>query len=117
MTTRLTCPDCGGVLIEEDEQGIQRYRCSVGHAFSPHSLQVEHAHALERALWAAARIVDDRAALMRDMARRAERRGQDRSRRRYLERAAEMHEHAVVLRALVERASGDAEDAVEELAE
>jgi two-component system, chemotaxis family, protein-glutamate methylesterase/glutaminase len=117
VATRLTCPDCGGVLIEHEEQGIQRYRCSVGHAFSPESLQVEHAHMLERTVWAAARIVDDRAALMRDMARRAERRGQQGARRRYLERAAEMQEHASVLRALVERASGDADDAVEELAE
>jgi two-component system chemotaxis response regulator CheB len=41
--TRGTCPDCGGVLIEQEETGLTRARCSVGHVFSVESLAVERA--------------------------------------------------------------------------
>ena len=37
--TRFTCPDCGGVLFEEEQGALLRFRCSVGHAFSVESLE------------------------------------------------------------------------------
>jgi len=101
--TRFTCPDCGGVLHTHDEGGVGQYLCSVGHAYSPDSLDVEHARSLERTLWSAARIVDDRAALMRDMARRAEAHGHVRSRSRYLARAEELATDAAALREFASR--------------
>jgi uncharacterized protein HemY len=76
--------------------------------YSPESLDVEHARSLERSLWSAARVVDDRVALMRDMARRAEARGQHHSRERYLARAEELAADAAALRALAERSPAHA---------
>jgi two-component system chemotaxis response regulator CheB len=75
----LTCPDCGGVLLERDEGPIVRFACQVGHAYSPESLVEEQGQALESALWSAQRTLEERADLLRRMARRARRaRGFDR---------------------------------------
>src|SRR4051794_18798573 len=76
--TRFTCPDCGGVLFERHEGNLERFECSVGHVFSIESLSSAQAEALESALWAAVRSLEDRAALLKRLAARA--RGQDRKR-------------------------------------
>jgi two-component system chemotaxis response regulator CheB len=73
--TLLTCPDCGGVMLERDEDGLVRFACQVGHAYSPESLNEHQGEALEHALWNATRTLDERADLLRRMARRADRRG------------------------------------------
>jgi two-component system chemotaxis response regulator CheB len=75
----ITCPDCGGVLTEEDESGVAHFRCHVGHAYSPRSLLALHADNVERAMWTAARSLDDRAMLMRRIAERARRSGNTRT--------------------------------------
>jgi two-component system chemotaxis response regulator CheB len=69
--TRFTCPDCGGVLFSSEESGLLRFRCSVGHQYSPESLLDANIDSVESALWAAVRIVEDRVALLDRMARRA----------------------------------------------
>jgi two-component system, chemotaxis family, protein-glutamate methylesterase/glutaminase len=73
--TLLTCPDCGGVMLERDDGGLVRFACQVGHAYSPESLNEHQGEALESALWNATRTLDERADLLRRMARRAERTG------------------------------------------
>ena len=69
--TRFTCPDCGGVLFERRERALERFECSVGHVFSIESLSSAQAEALEGALWAAVRSLEDRAALLGRLADRA----------------------------------------------
>jgi two-component system, chemotaxis family, protein-glutamate methylesterase/glutaminase len=73
--TLLTCPDCGGVMLERDDGGLVRFACQVGHAYSPESLNEHQGEALESALWNATRTLDERADLLRRMARRADRHG------------------------------------------
>jgi two-component system chemotaxis response regulator CheB len=75
--TRLTCPDCGGVLFEEEGGGVTRFACSVGHVFAPESLDIEQARQLESALWAAVRSLEDRADLLERLARRATQRANE----------------------------------------
>lgn len=94
----LTCPDCGGVLLERDDDGVIRFACQVGHAYSPESLVEEQGSALESALWSAMRTLDERADLLRRMARRAERSGGETTRARLSKRADGVTEQADVLR-------------------
>ena len=64
----VVCPLCAGTLTESQFQGLSRYRCHVGHAFSDSALVREQAESLERALWAAARALEESARLARRMA-------------------------------------------------
>jgi two-component system chemotaxis response regulator CheB len=111
--TLLTCPDCGGVLLERDEGGgVVRFACQVGHAFSPESLVEHQGDALESALWSALRTLEERADLLRRMARRAERRGIGQTGTRLDRRADLTSSHADAIRSTILRLrDGDSEAA------
>ena len=59
------CPECHGVLWELKDGRLFRYRCRVGHAYSAHSLKSELGEGSERALWAAMRALEEKAAVGR----------------------------------------------------
>jgi two-component system chemotaxis response regulator CheB len=69
--SRLSCPQCGGVLNEVPDEGTIRFRCQTGHAFTSEGLMVAQTDELERALESAARTHRDRVTLCRRMAEHA----------------------------------------------
>jgi len=69
--TGFTCPECGGALWELQSNKLLRFRCHVGHGYSPEGLISEQARALEGALWAALRSLEENAGLRRRLSRRA----------------------------------------------
>jgi two-component system chemotaxis response regulator CheB len=63
-----SCPDCGGGLWEIKENGVRRYRCHVGHAFTEDGLLSSMENSTETALWTALRIIEERKNLLRRIA-------------------------------------------------
>jgi two-component system chemotaxis response regulator CheB len=102
--TRLTCPDCGGVLSEEATGAGRRYVCYLGHAYSPHTLDDAQAESVEDALWHAVRRLEEQAMLSRRLAA-VVRPAPMPDFARELERKAEWAERdAQVIRRMLERA-------------
>lgn len=97
-----TCPDCGGSLYERPGEEPVHFRCRTGHAYSPESLLATQSDAVESALWAALRSLEENAALARRMEKRARETGSARSGARHAQRAHAAERHAVVIRGILE---------------
>jgi two-component system chemotaxis response regulator CheB len=102
----LSCPSCDGVLFEVPGEPAPRFRCRIGHAWSPGSLTVEQKTGAEDALWVALRAVEEKTALLRRLAERAEERGQDRSAHYHRQRIAEAERSALRLSELIRIEAG-----------
>ncbi|MEZ0166115.1 chemotaxis protein CheB [Kineococcus sp. LSe6-4] len=96
-----SCPDCSGVLWRIEDHGLLRFRCRVGHAWSPQSLQDQQTAELDGALWMALRSLEERAALAREMADRARQAGHGLTAVRFSDRAEETGEAARTIRRLL----------------
>jgi two-component system, chemotaxis family, protein-glutamate methylesterase/glutaminase len=73
--SHMSCPDCGGVLNHIETQDETRFRCQVGHAFTPLGLAAAQGDELERALGVAVRTHRDRVRLFAQMQDSAKTRG------------------------------------------
>jgi two-component system chemotaxis response regulator CheB len=71
----MVCPECGGVLFEREQDDFLHFRCHVGHAFSEEALFDSQSRAVEGALWAAVRALEEKAELSRRLAEQAGHRG------------------------------------------
>lgn len=81
--SHLACPDCGGVLnaiVSDDEV---RFRCQIGHAYSPLGLEAAQSEELERALGIAVRTHRDRIRLYDQMTAGAETNGRKQASERW----------------------------------
>ncbi|PRY14538.1 chemotaxis protein CheB [Kineococcus rhizosphaerae] len=96
-----SCPDCSGVLWRIEDHGLLRFRCRVGHAWSPDSLQDKQTFELDGALWIALRSLEERAALAREMSERARANGHHLTATRFGDRAVETGEAARTIRRLL----------------
>ena len=97
-----TCPECHGTLWEVHDGDLLRFRCHVGHAFSADSLMAEQSEALEGALWAALRALEENAAFSRRMAERARKHHQTLLAGRYEGNASELEQHALAIRQVLQ---------------
>jgi two-component system chemotaxis response regulator CheB len=71
----ISCPDCGGVLNQVTMESEVRFRCQIGHAFTPIGLADAQNQELERALSIAVRTHRDRVRLFAQMGESARARG------------------------------------------
>jgi len=115
VSSGFACPDCNGVLFEIHEGAMRRFRCRVGHAWSPHSLAAQQAFAVEGALWMALRALEEKAALADRMRVNAQDRRHTISAHSFAMQAAEARASALVLRDLIERTAALVPEADPEL--
>ena len=92
-----SCPDCHGVLWEISEGDLIRFRCRVGHAFSPESLFASQSAGLEEALWVALRALEESASLAERLQVRSSERGHALSAQRFAEQAHDARTRASVI--------------------
>jgi len=95
------CPDCAGALYAIEEGALHRFRCRVGHAWSPESLVARQTVALESALWMALRSLEEKAALNADLEARARADGSLLAAASFQRNAAEALRSAELVRRLV----------------
>ena len=93
-----TCPDCHGALWEVQESELVRYRCRVGHAYSPDSLLASQSAGLEDALWIALRALEESASLAFRMAERAHGRGHTLAASQFRQQAQDNRQRAGIVR-------------------
>ena len=97
----ISCPECAGPLWQMEAGNIRRYRCHVGHGFTARALMATQDTALEQALWAAMRTMEERANLATTMAQDEIEKGRYKSAEVYEERAQTSKSHAQIIRRLL----------------
>jgi two-component system chemotaxis response regulator CheB len=97
-----SCPECGGVLWEEDSNQLLGYRCRVGHVYSYDALLEEQTESIERALWMGLRALEEKQSLLERLARHSRDRNLNRSAERFEAAAAELEEPSSTFRKLLE---------------
>jgi two-component system, chemotaxis family, protein-glutamate methylesterase/glutaminase len=101
------CPECGGVLEEANEGGMLRFRCRVGHPYSPESLLADQTEAVEKALWAAIRSMEEQAEFSDRLADTSRQKKRPRLAHRFTEKAVASRENATILRDLLQKTSDE----------
>ncbi|MDQ2104476.1 chemotaxis protein CheB [Azospirillum isscasi] len=71
----LSCPECGGNLVEIEDGPLLRFRCKIGHAYGPAALADSHRESIEQAIWVALRTHEDRVIMFHRLADRAREHG------------------------------------------
>jgi two-component system chemotaxis response regulator CheB len=95
--SHISCPDCGGVLNQIVVEDEVRFRCQVGHAFTPLGLAAAQNEELERALSVAARTHRDRIRLFDQMRESAQARRLPHAEGRWAEASRESQQMIEVL--------------------
>jgi len=101
LASGLTCPDCGGALWEIADGAPVRYRCHVGHQFSPGALESSQHDAVEAALWTAVRALEEHSDMKQRMADRAREAGLEVVHHGFLAGAQDSHRQAQTIRDLL----------------
>jgi two-component system chemotaxis response regulator CheB len=93
-----SCPDCGGVLWEIDDGNLARFRCRVGHAYSPETMLAAQGDVLEEALWTAMKTLEESARLSKRLAKTERVRGHEWMAERFDQKETEARDRADVIR-------------------
>jgi two-component system chemotaxis response regulator CheB len=113
--TPFSCPECRGVLSEVREGTLLRFRCQIGHRYSPHSMAAAQQDALDQALAAALTAVNERGLVLRRLAEDARQRGDGHASRRFAAQAHTAEEHRAQMRQLLDRGAAASEESADDL--
>jgi two-component system, chemotaxis family, protein-glutamate methylesterase/glutaminase len=96
--TIYTCPDCGGILWQSEQDSVTGFRCYSGHSYASERLLEEKSVELETALWSAVRALVERSTLNRQLAMQLQQRGLETRATALLEQAEQDEAHIRLLR-------------------
>jgi two-component system, chemotaxis family, protein-glutamate methylesterase/glutaminase len=102
--SELTCPECNGVMWEIEEDGVTRYRCHIGHAYTARSMSVGLDDNVRRALGTALRTLEERVRLAEKLSKQASAWGHNKVTAHWQERKAEYEREAEIIRKAIARA-------------
>lgn len=105
-----SCPDCSGTLFQVEEGGLVRFRCRVGHGWSPAALVAQQSASLDTALWVALRTLEEKAALSGELGQRAAERGHRLTAQQFSQQSEEALQAATMVRDLISRISRGEQD-------
>jgi two-component system chemotaxis response regulator CheB len=97
-------------LFAIEEGGFPRFRCRVGHAWSPASLVAKQSAAFETALWVALRTLEEKSALTHQLSERASGQGHRLSADQFARQSDEAQGAAEMLRKMIENLAHGAAD-------
>ncbi len=103
VPSAFSCPECGGVLWEVQDEGLLRFRCRVGHAYSTESYMSAQVELVEDALWAALKTLEETSSLNHRMAEQARRDNKLFLLKRFEEREQAALHRAEIIRQVVEK--------------
>lgn len=103
-----TCPECTGPLYEVQDGELVRYRCRVGHAFTPDSVLAEKSELLENALYTALNTLEESATIAERLAARSREHQHEHAAKRFEEQARNKRQQAVVIRRVLTEGAADA---------
>jgi two-component system chemotaxis response regulator CheB len=101
IPTPFTCPECKGAIQQVLADRLSRFRCRVGHAYSPQDLLDEKARAVENTLWVALQTLQERAEMLDTMEVDDLHRGWPHAAGAYADRAREVREQIHQLRRMI----------------
>lgn len=101
--SQYSCPECGGVLWEIQDANLLRYRCRVGHAFSVDSMMAEQSEAIEEAMWAALKTLEEQASISRKMAENSRQNGRLVMAKRFEERQKQAEKRVDLLMSALQK--------------
>lgn len=94
-----TCPECNGPLFEVNDKKILRFRCITGHQYTAENLLIHQNEVFEAAMFAALRILQERANMLERMYEETKVKGK--GSRELKNRAEESRKHAASIREII----------------
>ena len=67
----LGCPCCSGGMYVAESDGVNGYRCHVGHTYTPDAMLLAQRERIEQALWTAVSLLEEQAVVHQHLATRA----------------------------------------------
>jgi two-component system chemotaxis response regulator CheB len=99
--TIYSCPDCGGGLWNIKNNGVDHYRCHIGHSYSEPELIVKQSETISHTLWVAIRMMEERKVMLSKLAGENGRKGLQQMSVTYRDQAAQLESHIDKLKGLL----------------
>jgi two-component system chemotaxis response regulator CheB len=99
--SRFTCPDCQGTLFLLRTGNLVRFRCRIGHLYSPESMMEAQDENVERLMWSATRALEEQAEYIHQMAEQIAKGADHSQSRQYASKSRAASQKAGALRKLL----------------